>query len=316
MPDQSLILTLSKAIIAAAWADGELSHDEINSLKDLLLRFTHGSTTAPSLTAQEWVILDMYIESPIDEAERTRLIQALQSVAWSKPEKEVALAGLVEIMQSDEGVTEAEQAAYETIKSTIASVPSGFLGQLGGLINGALRRRSKAVAQAPSREDYFDDFVKNKIYYTVCRRLDLKEGEWGISDAALRKLSLAGGLMARIAHVDKIVTDDELEMMVNVLQSDWGLSEEAAHLVAEIALSETGAAMDFYRLTREFFESTTEDERILFLDVLFAISDADGDISFDEIEEIRRIARSLNLSQQQVNEAKATITSDRRVASE
>ena len=32
-----MMLTLAKVIIAAAWADGEMSHTEINSLKEMLV---------------------------------------------------------------------------------------------------------------------------------------------------------------------------------------------------------------------------------------------------------------------------------------
>ena len=47
MVDSNLILTLSKVIISTAWADGEVSHEEINSLKDLLFRL-------PNITGREW----------------------------------------------------------------------------------------------------------------------------------------------------------------------------------------------------------------------------------------------------------------------
>jgi len=34
--DSNLILNLAKVVIAAAWVDGEIDHEEINNLKDLL----------------------------------------------------------------------------------------------------------------------------------------------------------------------------------------------------------------------------------------------------------------------------------------
>ena len=46
MRDEHLILTLAKVVLAAAWADGELTHEEINSMKDVLFRM-------PQLSARQ-----------------------------------------------------------------------------------------------------------------------------------------------------------------------------------------------------------------------------------------------------------------------
>ena len=62
--------------------------------------------------------------------------------------------------------------------------------------------------------------------------------------------------------------------------------------------------MDYFRLTRQFFECTTEEERLRFLDVLFGITAADGGATFEEIEEIRSISNVLKLTHQQFIDAK------------
>ena len=118
--------------------------------------------------------------------------------------------------------------------------------------------------------------------------------------------------MARVAHVDREVTEDEFDRMVHALQSGWDITPEAAAFVAEVAVSAVSADLDYFRLTRQFSTSTTEVERVRFLDVLFAVADADGRVSHDEIEEIRRIARSLNLTHKQFIDAKLKIPRERR----
>jgi hypothetical protein len=57
-----------------------------------------------------------------------------------------------------------------------------------------------------NREDAFEDFVKNRVYYLVRERLRLSTAELVIADADVRKLSLAGGLMARVANIEGTVT--------------------------------------------------------------------------------------------------------------
>jgi uncharacterized tellurite resistance protein B-like protein len=96
--------------------------------------------------------------------------------------------------------------------------------------------------------------------------------------------------------------------MMAVLQSEWSVSQVAAALVAEVAVSAVANDLDSFRLTREFFSSTDGDERTDFLDVLFDLAYADGRLSSEEHEEIRRIAQSLNLSQRQVNDAREQAT--------
>jgi uncharacterized tellurite resistance protein B-like protein len=118
--------------------------------------------------------------------------------------------------------------------------------------------------------------------------------------------------MARVAQVDRQVTESEFAAMVGVLRAGWRIGMEAAALVAEVAISEVAADLDYFRLSREFFTSTTEDERVRFMDVLFAVADADGRVSFDEIEEIRSIARSLKLTHKQFIDAKLKIPRERR----
>lgn len=315
MSDANVILALAKVIIAAAWADGDLSHEEINSLKDLILRLTHVSATVEGLNARQWAVLDIYMASPVDAAERARLIEELQNKLVTSEHKKLALAGLEDMLQADGEVSDEERAVLAEIKTAIESLTPGLLGQLGRLVKGAVERRSEAVADAPNREALLEDFIKNKIYYSLRRRLQLDQtDELDIPEEELRKLSLAGGLMARVAHVDREVTEAEFETMVAVLQQDWEISREAAAFVAEVAISEVAEDLDFYRLTRQFFESTSREERIRFLDVLFDVANADGHVSYAELDEIRLIARGINLTRRRVSEAKAKLRDKREMA--
>ena len=305
MSDKNLILTLARVIIAAAWADGKITLEEINSLKDLLFRLPHASyRRVIPINSHDWAMLEMYMESPVDAAERARLAKQLQAALRTPRDRELALSALENLIQADGEVTDEELAVMEEIESAIDAVDLGIIAQLGNLIRGPVQRRSQAVSSALNRERLLEDFIKNKVYYTVRRRLNLDEFEIDIPDAELRKLSLAGGLMARVAHVNREVTEDEFDTMVNALQKGWDITQEAAALVAEVAVSEASVDLDYYRLTREFATSTTENERAHFLDVLFAVAEADGRISRAEVAEIRRIASSLHLTRQQFIDAR------------
>ena len=305
MPRSDAIMALAKVMIAAAWADGDVSNEEMNSLKDLLFQL-------PEMTASDWAELDIYIETPVGDAERARLVADLQASLKSSQDKEMALTMIDELVEADGDISAEEQASVDKIKEAIKDANVGVLGSMGNLLGSSVNRRSKVAADAPNRELYMDDYVKNKVYYSVSRRLELEDSRIDIPEKELRRLSLAGGLMARVAYVDHEVQEGEFDSMVSAIKGRWNLSDVEAALVAETAVSTITKGLDYYRLSRRFFESTTEEERVRFMDALFAVADADGRVSYEEIEEIRTIATVLKLTHKQFIDAKLKIPRERR----
>lgn len=301
-PKETLILTLAKVLIAAAWADGEPTHEEINSMKDLLFHL-------PQLSARQWASLQMYIDSPLSDAERERLLEELRYAIQTPQDRELAQQALDEMLQADGDVSAEEEQIAAEIRATIESVNVSTLSRL---VKGMTGRRAQALANAPNREDHLDDYVRNKVYYGVRRRLDLGEADLQVSDDVLRTLSLAGGIMAQVARVNPKVSDAEVATMVDALQTHWHLDADQAAFVAGVAISETAGLMDRYRLARQFASVVGPRERAQFLDVLFAVAAADGVACYDEIEEIRAIAESLKLSHRQFIQAKVKLPRERR----
>lgn len=302
MPKEKMILNLAKVIIAAAWADGEIAHDEINSLKDLLFHL-------PNMDAHDWASLDIYIDSPIDADERARLVEDLLASMTRRADKELALSALDDLIHADGEVPDAEGRVADEIRNAIENADVGLLGGMGRLIKGPIQRRAEVAA---NREEYLDDFIKNRVYYGLRRRLEEIGDSPELSEAELRKLSLAGGLMARVAHVDREVAEGERNAMVNTLETNWGCTEQEASIVTEVAVAAVADNLDFYRMAREFFTCTDEAERVRFLDALFAVAVGDGSVSNPEIEGIRRIALNLKLTHKQFIDAKLKIPKDNR----
>jgi uncharacterized tellurite resistance protein B-like protein len=168
------------------------------------------------------------------------------------------------------------------------------------------------VGDAPNREDYLDDFIKNRVYYGIRRGLDQGEASLDYPDDILRTLSLAGGMMAQVARVNPEISDGEMAAMVDALQTHWHLTAGQAAFVADVAVSQTARLMDRNRLARQFTSVCSPEETAQFLDVLFAVAAADGVASYEEIEEIRQISQSLKLSNEQFIEAKLRLPRDRR----
>lgn len=101
--------------------------------------------------------------------------------------------------------------------------------------------------------------------------------------------------------------------MADALHDHFALTAEQAAYVTEVAVSPEVGELDYYRLVREFAEEYGPEERQRFLETLFAVAAADGMASFEEIEQLRLVARGLKLSHQEFIAAKLTLPRDKRV---
>jgi uncharacterized tellurite resistance protein B-like protein len=297
MPRSTVIMALAKVMIAAAWAHGTVSNDEINCLKDLLFQL-------PEMTASDWSELEIYIDSPVDEAERERLVVDLNRVLSKREDKVLALTMINELASADGEIPDEERAVIEEITEAIEGASTGIFGGLERLLGGSMQRRSQALSKAPNRELYLEDFQKNRIFYSLSRRLQLEQTQIDIPEGELRKLSLAGGLMARVIYTDHQVQEGEFKSTVAAMREYWGISELEATLVAEVAVAEISEGLDYYRLAREFFLTTSEDERVDFIKALYAMASGQGGAPYQETEEIRSISTLLKLTHKQFIEAK------------
>jgi uncharacterized tellurite resistance protein B-like protein len=154
--------------------------------------------------------------------------------------------------------------------------------------------------------------MNNRVFYLVSQRLEMEGEQISVPEDILRKLSLAGALMARVAYVDREVSEGEFDAIADILEEKWGISPVQAALVAEAAVSQTDKTTDMYTLARDFFDTTDEGERVRFLDVLFAVAEGDGFVTYEETEEIRLISKMLKMTHRQFINAKLKIPSERR----
>lgn len=307
MPKHPLAMALAKVVIAAAWADGHLAHDEVNSLKNLLAEMgqTVGSGEM-ALTMQDWAELDIYLYSPVEAEERQRLVTELAALMRGPRDRQLALQALDRLFAADHVQHEAERQVAAEIRAALERADPGPLAALGGFV-----RRSLGLQPAgPNREQYLEEFLNNRVYYAVRVRLGkAPEEDLGIPAGEARALALAGGILASLVHLDAQVTEEEREHIITALQQGWGISRDRAVLVTEAAIVESKEHLDPYTLTNAFAESTSVEERIRFLDALFAVAAADdGAISSEASAMISRITSAIRLEQRHFIEARRRAT--------
>lgn len=303
MSKDMFTMDLSKLLIAAAWVDGKLQNEEINSLKDLIF-------SLEGINAEQWAELEIYIDSPVTSQERDELLNKVLGQIKTEQDKVFIIDTLEKLVQADGIVDDKEAKVMSELKEEIVSVKTGVLATISQIIKGAINKRSDQYLSSTQRETMIGDFIKNTIYYQLVSDAKEKGLEINLDDQKIRKLCFAGGLMAKVAAVDSEISDEEKKAMKKYLSGLWGLSEIEAELVAEISCQRILKGLDYYRLTRGFCECTNYDERRIFLACLFQIANACKKTSFDETEEIRTISQSLKLTHKDFIAAKLTISDE------
>ena len=121
-----------------------------------------------------------------------------------------------------------------------------------------------------------------------------------------RRRFLAGFayILARAAHADLTVTEDEARVMEHVVSQIGGLPESQAVLVVEIARNqeELYGATEDYLVTREFKQAATDEERRSTVAACFAVAASDHEITAEEYAELTEIADELDLPRNELNE--------------
>ena len=305
MADKRFILELGKLLIAAAWADGTLSTKEINGLKELLFQL-------PDISGEEWMELELYMASPVGEAERQRLLDRVMAGMGSASDKALALETLGKLVPPEASESDQQREVVQQLREDLEQGRGGFWDHLRRPFRPMLNLRGEHYRDEQDRESRLEDFIKNTIYFQVTMALRDRGMTFDLPDGEVRKLCLAAGLMARVAGVDHVVSSEETTVMGQVLQRHWALTEDQAQLVAEISHHRIFRGLDSVRLVKRFKELTTRKERNEFLHGLFEVANAADQTSFEEIEEIRGIAQGMDLSHQDFLDAKLAIPREDR----
>jgi uncharacterized tellurite resistance protein B-like protein len=110
-------------------------------------------------------------------------------------------------------------------------------------------------------------------------------------------------VLARVAHADLEIDDDETDAMEAAVRRLASLSKAEAALAVEIAKSQARllGGTENYRVTREFRRISTRDQRAELLQCLYAVAAADGTISNVESAEIGAIADELGFTRAESN---------------
>ncbi len=290
MPNLALIPALAKAMLAIAWADGELHPEEETTVKEVI-------GLLPAISAREWAIIELYLLAPITDDERAELSRQLLVHIRSASDKRIALESIDAMLHADGGVDPAEARVAQELRAAIDALDVSPFGRLW-------RALGSATAPAPARESGVELWRANPVLY-VYRIHHPSSAE--SADSALEVAALAAAIMAQVARVTPATVAQEQPVMSRALAQDWGMTAEVADKLAALALGIMRRNVDYHRVALELARRTPEGQRAALLDTLFAIANAAEQVAPAEIDEIRVIAERLNLPRQQFIAAKTKI---------
>ena len=276
-------LALLKVLIAAAWADSELSPAELNYIKELARHF--------DLDDDAWFQLQPYIEDPVPRDEQEAVVRDLLARLDTPSERKAVINHLEQIIEADDRISDEERDLLKRYAEILmeASSMDLLLGGVKGLFQSS-KRHSKVD---------IDEFLRNKILFKLRKRA----GDTHISPD-MHRLAVLGGLMGIVAHADHDIHARELDEIRRQLSARGRFDEDAMDLLLTIIEEESVRGLDRHRLIAEYAAEADRDGRVELLDLLFGVATADGAMKHLELEELRAISSAFHLSHKQYIAAK------------
>ncbi len=286
---------LGRALIVAAWADGQIQPAEVDCLKDLLFLL-------PALDTAEWLELESALLHPPAENEALGILEELKSNIQNEEDLGFALYALDRVVQADGVVTKEEQARVEHIKTYLTKPDAKSIDALKGLLQQPLRRRGRVSRSGLPTRKSVEGLVERSA-----RQLATKVDGASFTPEECRKLALAAILMARVVKCDGSTrsTGVDVRTLAQFLHDKWRVNSVAADFIASLCLQQSTEKLDVIRVSRCFYNCTSRVERIRFLDILFELTLVDGVVTEAEIEEVIEIAANLKLDQAHFQDALA-----------
>ena len=157
--------------------------------------------------------------------------------------------------------------------------------------------RDRADTASASDRDRDRDRGETETVRRIARQLDR------LPPNEAKFLASFAYVLARIAHADLEIDDDEVSEMERILKDVAHLSDGEAALVVQIAKSQATAlgGTENYVVTREFRSVATSQQRAELLECIYAVAAADGSITGDESNEIMQIAEELGFTRPETN---------------
>ena len=276
-------LTFLKVLTTVAWADGEVSQSELNILKSFYRKF--------DLSKHELDELKPYLYAPILKKEKDLLYQQMIAELSTPAEKKEIVEALENMVQVHKRMKKDEQILVDQFSEWLKR--SSFTKRSFGRIRNLFQKTIFEHARDPNPD------MKKYFKRRVLKKIELKSSHSGVAskltEDKLYFICLVGTLMASIAHVDNRLDPEEKKALKTCLATQFELKGKELILLFEVVEEQGRKDFDFHEVLAEINRLTSYNDRLQFMECLFAVATADGDLAYEEIEEIRRITKAMRI---------------------
>lgn len=279
-----ILTSVGKVIIAIAWADGEIQHEELECLRSLI-------AALPGIPPEHVQSMESLLERPIEPTERDIILDEFDRLITGKVERNFALYWLDRIIDAKGTRDPQEMVIYDAIVNRFMQREHAATGASGDT--------SQPVPLSLGGDVRALDEIE--IIFKEARAFldqDL------LSDLNLRRMLMIGALASRITLADFRIDEGEVEQLRDFIRRQTGLDKvHAVKLARLILVRDFESDSEVLTLCRELKKQSTLEERKQWVDQLVRISEQDGKIVDEEMNQIISIAAALEVEQKHFQDA-------------
>jgi len=307
---RALNISLGKLLIAAAWVDGDLNNEELQCLKNLILRF-------PDVSFEDWRKLKIYLAYPISKLEQESIVEDFTAKVFSKGHSKIAWDCLIQVLRADGKISTEEKDFAESLDQEIQNSANGLLRKIKYLIfQSTIESQPGWNSKFQGREKFIHEFFDNPVYFLFRKALLEEDISVANSKSELQDICLFGSILSWFVKSDGKISFLETKSMAGLLAKECEIEIPVALTIMRIANSLDVSELQLSTLCTLFRESTSKSAREnMFLSVSKLIA-SDSFLTSKEFEGFRTIAVYLEISEHLWAEVVKTILKDTKIFEE
>ena len=114
-------------------------------------------------------------------------------------------------------------------------------------------------------------------------------------------------LLLSVADADEVLEKEELETIGDILQDFFSINEQSADSLVPEAVKKLKSSIGLFEFGQQLNIDFDYDDKLDFINCVFEVAYADGDLHYLEHHTIKKIANILNLHRDEIITAKAEI---------
>jgi len=272
-------ISLMQVLAAAMWADGEVSHEERNFLKEVFTSFR--------LQPEDWRKIEPFIESPLSPDECQALLEDFSRTVNETSDIESVKKFVGEMFLAGGELSDQERRWRDGLLAVMDSTGSV------SLLRNAVKRWFRQGAQERSSllEDFYDSdgYFKNRMMFRLKRRLSQRGIAFPEGDESLERLCLSGGILGKVVYADRSLTPEESRSLSRVLGARGGLGSREIEVLKTLLEEPVSQDLDLFRLVTEYADRVDYGARLELLDLVYSLASADRVVSKAEQQQIEDI---------------------------